>query len=311
MMVIKKKERILTPLEFKAKQKRDCAPFWINSEVLFGANLYPVDDSFSKQITIIFLLDAADFTTERVVDLMQLWNLKYGKLQWSGVLAFEQKYAFLKNVKFFERFKNQKIFLDTFGELFERFGSGKEPVAVILKNGELVSSMPLLPDFAEMVFQLEQQLQKTLRIEDAGLPLPKVEKLIKKTVPLEQKTITPEGVSTFGEWNGSKDLLVTEKNGAIISVPFRGRFLRLVGMAHPQARDAIKVSITFNEKMLMKAVQTPIIHDDNTGNAMIELNKSSGVYDLIQSETEIIGVVKLTFLNAYDNGAVFYEFKIA
>ena len=310
-MAIKKKERMLTPEEFKAKQKRDYESFWINSHVLFGANLYPVDDAFTKQVTILFLLDPADFTTERVIEIIQTWKTKYDKLQWDCVLTFQQKYAFMKNPKFYERFKNQKIFIDTFGELFERFGSKSEPVAVVLKNGEFISSMPLLPNFLEMSYQLEQQLQSTLRMDDIGLPLAKVEKWSKKNAPLEQQNITPDQVTTFGEWNGTTSLLMTEKNNSILSIPFKGRFLRLVAMAHPNSRDPIKVSITLNEKSLATSIQSSAVHEDNSGITTIELTKNNGIYDLIQSETPLTGVVKLTFVNTYDNGAVFYEFKIA
>lgn len=310
-MALKKKERALTPEEFKAKQKRDYDPFWINTEAIFGANLYPIAEVFSKQVTVLLLLDVADFTSERIAELLIQWNHKYSNLKWDGILVFQQKYAFLKNHKFFEKFKNQKILLDPFGELFERFGSDKEPVAVILKDGELVSSIPILPNFTEMVVQLELQLQKALRIGDQGLPLPMVEKPVKKNLPMEQKIISPEGVSTFGEWNGNKNLLTTEKNGSIIAFPFRGKFLRLIAMAHPNSRDAIKVSIAFNEKSLPIALQNSLIHQEELGVTTFEINKSSGIYDLIQSETELAGVVKLTFLNAFDNGAVFYGFRTA
>ncbi len=309
-MALRKKERVLTPEELKAKFKRDYAPFWINSEVIFGANLYPVSDSFTKQATLLFLLDAADFTTEKVTDLLYSWKQKYGKLQWESVLIFQPKYTFLKNPKFFDRFKNQKIFLDTFGELFERFGSNQEPVAVMLKNGEMVASIPLSPDFSEASLQLEQQLQKSLRQDDPGLPLAIVEKWNKKMYA-KQQSVTPEGVSTFGEWNGSKTLLVTEKNGSILSLPFKGKILRLVAMAHPEARDPIKVSITLNERPLPSTLQPSFMHGDDTGATLFELNKTTGIYDLFHSENEITGVIKLTFLNVYDNGAVFYEFKIA
>jgi len=308
-MALRKKERVLTPEEFKAKQKRDYAPFWFNSEVIFGANLYPVSESFTKQVTVLFLLDVADYTTERVIELLHYWEEKYTKLHWQGIIVFEQKYAFLKNPKFFDRYKGQKIFLDTFGELFQRFGSLKEPVAVILKNGELVSSLPLLPNFSDTALDVENLLQSTLRIQDPGLPLPSAEKLTPNSATTQQ-TVTPEGVSTFGEWNGSKNLLITEKNGSIIAVPFKGKRLRLIAMAHPNARDSIKVSIMFNEKPLSNALQNSLIHDFS-GMTTFDINKVTGIYDLIESENEITGIIKLTFLNAFESGAVFYEFKIA
>ena len=124
-MALKKRVKALTPEELKEKNKKEYTPFWLHSEVLFGANLYPVSDSFTKQITLIFLLDIADFTTERLVERIHSWNQKYAKLPWQGVFVMQQKYAFLKETKFFDRFKNQVIFLDPFNELFERFGSNK------------------------------------------------------------------------------------------------------------------------------------------------------------------------------------------
>ena len=154
-MAIKKKVRTLSPAEYRENQKKEYASCWINSEVIFGANLFPVQESFTQKITILFLVDAADYTAERIMEVMQLWNQKYLNLKWDDVLVFQQKYAFIKNQKFIDRYKHQKIFLDTFGELFERFGSKTEPVAVLLKNGEFVSSMPLLPKFTDQIFQLE------------------------------------------------------------------------------------------------------------------------------------------------------------
>ena len=310
-MAIKKKVRTLSPAEYRENQKKEYASCWINSEVIFGANLFPVQESFTQKITILFLVDAADYTAERIMEVMQLWNQKYLNLKWDDVLVFQQKYAFIKNQKFIDRYKHQKIFLDTFGELFERFGSKTEPVAVLLKNGEFVSSMPLLPKFTDQIFQLELELQKSLRNDDIGLPLLAPEKFIKKNVPIEQQSFTPETVTTFGEWSGTNDLLITQKNGSILSIPFRGKHLRFVGMAHPDSREPIKALITFNEKPLNSSVQTGIIHEDSTGATTIEINKITGVYDLIQSENEIAGVLKISFINAYDNGLIFYGFKVA
>lgn len=310
-MALKKRERVLTPAEFKAKQKRDYEPFWINSEAIFGANLFPISESFKKQVTILFLLDATDFTTERTTELLAQWNHKYANLRWDGILVFQLKYAFLKNAKFFDKFKNQKIFLDAFGELFDRFGSGKEPVAVVLKDGELISSIPLLPNFIESTYLLEQQLQKALRIGDPGLPLLLSEKNQKINLPIEQKTFLPEDVTTFGEWNGSKNLITSEKNGSSITFPFRGKSLRLIAMAHPNSRDPIKTSITFNEKPLPIVLQNSLIDHEDLGSTTFQINKINGIYDLIQSDTEITGIIKLTFMNAFDNGVVFYSFKTA
>lgn len=309
-MVLRKKERVLTPAEFKAKQKRDYAPFWFNTEVLFGANLYPVAESFENNVNVLFLLDVADYTTERVLTLLDYWDDKYGKLNWNGILVFQQRYAFLNQAKFFERYKQQKVFLDTFGELFQRFGSENEPVAVILKNNELITSMPLSKNFSQTAMQLELELQKSLRMGDPGLPLAAPGLLPEKSSK-GQQSVGPDGVSTFGEWNGTNTLLVTEKNGSIISVPFKGKNLRLIAMAHPNSRDNIKIGITLNEKHISNAAQTSLIHEDNNGDTFFEINKTTGIYDLVQSDTELTGVIKLTFLNAYDNGAVFYAFKIS
>lgn len=310
-MAIKKREKELTADQIKEKFQKDYRPFWLNSEVLFGANLYPVAESFAKEITIIFLLDAGDFTTERICEAMQLWSSKYAKLPWSPVIAFQQKYAFLKNTKFLDRYRNHKIFIDVFGDLFDRFGSGKEPVAVLLKNGQMVSSMPLLPDLSGSLLKLEGELQKALRFDDAGLPLQIAEKWSKKGAPMQQTMVLPSSVTTVGEWTGNDAMLFTENNNSVISVPFKGKHLRMVAMAHPNSLEPIKASITFNDKSLYNGIQGSLIHDDNSGNSIFEINKIIGNYDLIHSDHELTGIVKITFLNVYDIGVIFYGFKVA
>ena len=182
---------------------------------------------------------------------------------------------------------------------------------MIFKNGEFVSSFPLLPDLNEKFFTFEIEFQKILRINDDGLPLPIAEKMGAGTSPVAQEIVTPDLVSTFGKWEGGSTLLLTEQNDSIISIPFRGRFLRLLAMAHPNAHDPIKVAITFNEKALPNNFHTALVRDDKKGNTVFDLNKTIGIYDLIQSDREIVGIIKLNFINAFDNGAVFYGFRIA
>jgi len=310
-MTGKKREKEITPEQLREKYRKDYGPFWHHSEVLFGANLYPVSETFNNEITIIFLLDAGDFSTERVMETVQNWTVKYAKLPWVPVFAFQQKYAFMKNAKFMERYKNHKLFIDVFGDLFERFGSGSEPVAVLLKNGQMSTSMPLLPKLSEQLFNLENELQKLLRVDDPGLPLPIAERWSKKDSPMEQKIVTPAEVTTSGEWNGNEAMLFTDSNHTSISIPFKGRHLRMVGMAHPNALESVKASVTFNDKSLYNGIQGPFIHDDNAGNSMLEINKVVGNYDLIESDHEITGIVKINFLNVYDIGMIFYGFRIS
>ena len=310
-MVNKKREKEVTPEQMREKYRKEYSQFWMNSEVMFGANLFPVSPGFANEITVVFLLDAGDFTTERVCETMQAWNIKYAKLPWTPVIAFQQKYAFMKNAKFTDRYRNHRVFLDVFGDLFERFGSGSEPVAVLLRKGELIGSYPLLPEIGSTLSQLEGELQKCLRIDDPGLPLPVPEKWVKKGGPVNQNTIPAGSVTTFGEWTASETMLFTENNNTSISIPFKGKHLRMVAMAHPNALESVKASITYNEKSLYNGIQGPLVHDDNVGASIFEINKVIGTYDLIQSEHELTGIVKITFTNVFDVGVIFYGFRIA
>jgi hypothetical protein len=85
----------------------------------------------------------------------------------------------------------------------------------------------------------------------------------------------------------------------------------MVAMAHPNALESVKASITFNEKSLYNGIQGPLVHDDNVGASIFEINKVIGTYDLIQSEHELTGIVKITFTNVFDVGVIFYGFRIA
>ncbi len=308
-MTIKKREKTLTPEEQKIKMKNTYAPFWFNSEVLFGADLYPVSESFSQGVTVLFLMDVADFTSERISEFLLSWNIRYSKLPWSAVIVFQQKYAFMKNNSFIEKYRNHKVFLDPFGELFERFGSGKEPVAVILKAGQLATSMPLLPDLSKSLYQLESEFQRILRSDDTGLPLPSIEKWNKTNAPMQQSTFVAKQVTTSGKWSGNEDMIFSEDNNSSISISFKGKVLRMVAMAHPNALEPVRTKIMFNDKPIYKDLQGPLIHEDNTGSTTLEINKTTGIYDLILSDHEISGIFKITFPNLYDVGVVFYEFK--
>jgi hypothetical protein len=309
-MALKKREKILSPEAIKENLKKELAPFWINSDVLFSTQLYPVSDKFTKQICIVFLLDIADYCSTQALDNLLAWQKKYDKLPWFPVIVFQQKYLFFKNRKFFDQFKNSIVFFDAFGELFARFGSNKEPVALILKNGEMVSSLPLLPNFGDQLKKIESELQKLLRLDDPGLPLPQINSQYKK-MNESMSTVGIDKVSTLGEWNGSKTMLYAEENNVEVSFGFKGKKLRLVAMTNPDARETVRVSISFNDKPLPFPMRTELIREDSKGLALFEIDKTQGIYDIVFTETTMTGVIKLKFLNVFDNGVVFYEFRIA
>jgi hypothetical protein len=322
-MGIRKKEKPLTREERIEKIKKDSGPHWIHSEPLFGLTpsatgpqLLATSDVTDEQILVIFLLDAADYLTDRVIEVLEIWKTRYKKLAWKPVVVFQQKYIFLKNPKFFDRFKNHPvyqtlpIYLDPFGEIFEKFGSQTEPVALIMNRGQLVYSAPLSPNFAGQLLELERCLHRTLRQDDVGLPLPLLYSY-EIDAPIDTRLIHAEEVTQNGQWAVTRSSLATDDPHAFLTTGFEGKSLRLVATLHPNARENAKIHITFDGAALPQNLLSPMVHTNDKGQSILEINRNTGVYEILHSKHAIRGVLKLHFHGVMETPIIFYELRQA
>ena len=322
-MALKKKERPLSPEELKEKLRRETRARWLHGEPEFaftstpqGPMFLPLSKSMEKEITLLFLLDAADYVTHRTIEAIQIWKERYKHLPWNAVIAFQQKYLFLKIPQFFDPFKSIKsfatlpIYLDPFGELFEKFGSGTEPVVAMFSEGQLVYSTPLLPDFQSKILEIETTLQHQLRLRDVGLALPLLYQY-QISAPVDQKMLRPEDVILEGNWANAGKAWATEDVKAVLTIPFEGKSLRWVAVLHPEARENCRLMVTFNGQPVNQTMSGAHVKYDEKGNSLIEVTRNTGNYELIESQTEIRGILKIQMINAMESPVIFYEARAA
>lgn len=320
-MAKKKREKTISIEELKEKLITSSTQNWLNGEpqcailptpegpkILW---LYPKD---TPSIVVLFLLDVGDYTTDRVFEQIVKWRDKYKKLSWKPIISFQQKYSFVKHSKFLERYKavpqfnKIPIYYDPLGEWFEQYQTKDQPHLLFFNQDNLVFKEPLLPDFSKMMDQAENQFQEILRMDDPGLPLIDVQ--VSKTIePTDKKFIPPESLTQMGRWVPANRSLVTEDTQAALSFPFEGKYLRLIGATHPQAREGSRIQVSLNNEPLPIPVHGEHVHMNEKGVSIMDINRTTGIYELIASEDVLKGTIQLKFLNALENPAIIYELR--
>ncbi len=318
----RRKEQPPSPEEIKQKIIAAQVPFWRNSEphcalTLVGDAIKPIPLSTTAEqsLIILFLLDLGDYTTDRICEVLTDWRQKYRDLPWSPVLIFEQKYLFLNSPKFLERFKTNAayntspIVLDAQGEWFQHFQTNGEPYVVFLNQGNVVLKEKLWPDLNKRIDFLDEQLQELLRINDPGLPL---EEIIPRAPfeKMDRKVIKADGVIQGGVWTQANQSLLSDNSQAALSFEFEGKYLRLISLTHPQAREDCKVLVTLNDQPIPVPSHGAHLHKADKGQSQMEINRATGIYELISSESVMKGKIKMTFTNAVENPVIFYELRV-
>jgi len=322
-MALRKKEKPLSIEEIRQKIKKDSAAHWLHSEPLFGLAAFPegpklltLSEADETPLFVVFLLDAGDYLTDRVIEALNLWKDRYRKLGWKPVVVFQQKYLFLKNAKFYERFKSFPVFptipiyLDPFGDLYEKYGSQSEPVVFFLNQGELTYSAPISNDFGVRLSEIENQLHQNLRQRDPGLPLPLLYEY-EIDAPCDTRTFRINDVTRAGQWIDGQNSLVTDDPHATLTFGFEGKCLRLIATLHPQARENARIHVTFDDQPVHLSIQGAQLHPNDKGQSIVEINRNTGIYEIIQSNEPIRGIVRIHFHLVIETPVIFYELRQA
>jgi len=319
----KKKERPLTKEELQLKIKTERTPHWFHSEPQFslirtanGSEFFTLTESAETQTLAVFLLDVGDYATERVLEIIDLWKERYKALGWKPVLVFQQKYLFIKNPKFFERYRNfahfssTAIYVDPFGEIHEWAKSTLKPSVLLMNQGKIFYKEELLPNLGDQLLKLEGQLQEALRFDDPGLPLSLLENYNIHS-PIDHQSILAKDLSVTGQWLEGRGSVMTEDLQATATLPFKGKSFRLILDLHPQARENAKLVVTFNDQPLSTLFIGKNVKLDEKGNTFIDVNRTTGAFDIIESEQEREGSIKIFFSNVLENPIIFYEIRSA
>jgi len=319
---MKRKEKVLTLEEIKARLIQQSAGNWLHSEPHFslistpeGIQVLPLSKTAESQILVVFLIDLTHYSAEGVLSTLDRFTQEYKGLPWSPVLVIEQKYLFLKDHHFFDRFRHHKsfantpVFLDGAGDWFEHFKVEIGSV-IVLNRGREVFKESLAIDFESKISKMEQLLQDGLRVEDPGLPLFEVsEHAFDQGCDLK---ITEAGeLALTGTWASTPGSVVTEDSNAQLSFHFEGTHLRLVGISHPNSREPTRFVITLNQEPLPSSHYGSATRLGEKGSSVSEVGKSHGVYELISSTNPLRGEIRIKFLNAVENPVILYGFRAA
>ena len=320
---MKRKEKVLTLEEIKEKIIQASATSWLHSPPLFGllptpegSRMLPLSPTVDGKIQLLFLLDIADYHFDLVLDMIDHLKRDYRGLPWQPLIALEQKYLFLRNPRFFDRFRHSKnfgtipLYFDAQGEWFERFGARDGSKMVILHNTNEVLNLPLLPNFSAQIQKMELQLHEVLRLEDPGLPLLDTDAHPPKK-PLDKRSIPARELLLAGNWMQGNDSIVTEDSTAGLSFNFEGSHLRIVAITHPNARETARLTVSFNDEPLPSAHYGANTRLGDKGTAISEINRTSGLYELVSSSLTLKGKITLRFMNAVENPVILYGIRTA
>ncbi|MBS1959017.1 MAG: hypothetical protein JST80_06055 [Bdellovibrionales bacterium] len=319
-MALRRREKPLSPEELKDKIIKEFGDSWMHSEPHFGfspdGSLFPLSNLFQSEISLLFLLDAGDYITDRAYEFMQQLKGRYPRLPWMPIIAFNYKYSFLKNTKFFDRFKHFPIFhttplfIDKNSHLDRLHKIDGLPTVVFFNRAHDINRISLGGDFQQAIMECERTLQIALRMYDMGLPLPNVP-TFEAQGPVDSNRTTLKDVVKGGSWIGFEDTIVTDDPKATIDTYFDGKQLRLISTLHPQARDTSRLQVTMNDKPVPHNLCGSNLKIDDKGNTVVEINRNSGVYELISSPNAIKGKIKIHFVSVIENPVVFYELRTA
>jgi hypothetical protein len=319
----KKKARPPTPEELKLGIKHERAAQWLHSEPLFGllqtqqgTELLMVDSALEKEIVLCFIIDPVDYSAERSFEIIQAFKQRYARLGWKSAVVFSLKYSFSKTPQFLDRFKHFPVFstlpiyLDTALEFQSWANTTEESKIVIICDGVRESEFPLNAGLAETILALENHLQDLLRRQDPGLPLPLLYNY-ELDAPVDTARFNPTQLTLKGVWGKDGPSVMTVDHHATLSIPFSGRYLRIISNLHSQARESTsRVTITFNEKPLPATLSTSLIEPDAQGNTTFEIGRFDGTYELLKSTAPIDGIITLQFTSAANSPIVFHGLRI-
>lgn len=319
----KRKEKPLTLEEIKAKMIAQSESSWRHSPPLIGLAAssdgpvwLPLDPSAAEGTLLFLMLELGDHLSDALLETVSDMIDRYSRLPWRPVIAYQPKTLFLKQAKFFERYRTQShfhlipLYSDDTGDWFDTLQTNGSPTLAILHQGIVVFKEAFGKDPLLTLLHAESKLQQILRVEDPGLPLFDVTRReTQKT--LEKGAIALESLTLNGNWIRGANTVMTEDSAASLSFQFEGEHLRLLANLHPQARDPAKFSIYFNDEPLASAHYGPHTYQGDRGNPTVELNQSQGVYEIIDAERPLRGRITLKFLNAVENPVILYSLRFA
>lgn len=319
----KKRERTMSIEEMRVKVKSERTAYWHHSAPLFGLikspqgfQFVPVAPDFESKVYLLFFLDPSDIITRTIFELMEHFGTRYKSLPWKAVMIFHQNLPYTKNPNFWESYKRlpgysaTPIFFDYFNEFQAWIKAGTRPKLFWFNRGKLVEQEEITENPLAQILNIEQKLQNFLRETDRGLPLPLLYEYDMEG-QYDKVRLTPGETTRTGHWSGNPNLAIsTEDQSATMTVPFEGRTLRFLANLHTQAREDSRVIVTLNDRPLTQGIAGKHVTLDPHGGSIIEVDRITGTFDIIQAKETVKGIVKLEFKFAAVNPIFCYGLRL-
>jgi hypothetical protein len=129
--------------------------------------------------------------------------------------------------------------------------------------------------------------------------------------PVDHRALSARDLLLAGNWMQANDSVVTEDSTAGLSFNFEGSHLRIVAITHPNARETARLTVSFNDEPLPSAHYGANTRLGDKGTAISEINRTSGLYELVSSSLTLKGKITLRFMNAVENPVILYGIRTA
>jgi hypothetical protein len=245
-MVIRRREKPLTPKEAIEQAKKELFPFWFGSEPLLAAvqtgndaKVFPLDSAFALRPWLLVFVDPATLTAADAFEYARAYSQRYEPQRLGVMTVLKTSYSYI-GADWARKWANARIgtapspsfmiVLDASGLMGRAFQIKEYPSLVLMNQGNVFFNRQ-----GKLWFDgTEAEIQRFFRSTDPGLPLypPML-----ATSPLTANAGSHEFVQTSeafqfsGKWTRDGDRMVTRDPAATVTFQSPGCKLGLVAQA--------------------------------------------------------------------------------
>jgi hypothetical protein len=287
-MVWKPKQKELTREEAVELARSELAPDWFGVRPLLaavqgaaGVTVHPLDPAISSQPWLLFFLNPFDFHGETALALALEFRDRYSSAGSGGGLRslalLKLDYAFQRSKGWLESFARLKkidfpLVNDRGGLLSTAFGVRELPRLLLIDQGKTLFETQIL----EKRERTEHEIQRFLRGQDPGLPLPhprrfapeQVRNASPPSLEFGARARTLQSQPPFfakGTWKVEDECITTEDPLAEIEFMSPGTCVSVLAKSSSQVMDTAKISVEVSGAPAFDAMRGADLSFDDEG----------------------------------------------
>lgn len=251
-MVIRRREKPLTPEEAIEQAKKQLAPYWFGCpEPLMtavkgeaGVQAYPLDARMTERAWMIFFLDPYSLAARDALLYAQSWAHRYEPQKLNVMVILRLPYPFTNESLWGHKFSQQLegpvvTVMDRDALLHQAFHVKELPRVLLLhQNKQIVDRSG-----AEWYRGTELEIQKFLRQSDPGLPL--FEPMSEPSSATQDKLAIDIGnipaqvkISFQGKWTREADRMIAQDSQASVTFHCEGKRFGIIAQCLAERGEA-------------------------------------------------------------------------